>query len=39
MGPSTASPRGRPVVDPADFDIAGVRAENPGPFTLSGTNT
>lgn len=23
----------------ADFDVARVRAENPGPFTLSGTNT
>ncbi len=25
--------------DPADHDIARLRAENPGPFTLSGTNT
>ena len=25
--------------DPADHDIARIRAENPGPFTLSGTNT
>ncbi len=25
--------------DPADFDVARVRADNPGPFTLSGTNT
>lgn len=25
--------------DPADFDIARLRADNPGPFTLSGTNT
>ncbi len=25
--------------DPADFDVALVRADNPGPFTLSGTNT
>ncbi len=25
--------------DPADFDIACLRADNPGPFTLSGTNT
>ncbi len=25
--------------DPADHDIALVRAANPGPFTLSGTNT
>ncbi len=25
--------------EPADFDIARVRADNPGPFTLSGTNT
>ena len=24
---------------PADFDIARIRADNPGPFTLSGTNT
>src|SRR5213082_1806562 len=24
---------------PADFDVALVRADNPGPFTLSGTNT
>jgi glyoxylase-like metal-dependent hydrolase (beta-lactamase superfamily II) len=27
------------VVAPADFDIALVRAPNPGPLTLSGTNT
>jgi glyoxylase-like metal-dependent hydrolase (beta-lactamase superfamily II) len=27
------------VPDLADFDIALVRADNPGPFTLSGTNT
>jgi glyoxylase-like metal-dependent hydrolase (beta-lactamase superfamily II) len=27
------------VPDPADFDVARVRADNPGPFTLSGTNT
>lgn len=25
--------------EPADHDIARIRAENPGPFTLSGTNT
>ena len=24
---------------PADFDVALVRADNPGPFTLAGTNT
>jgi glyoxylase-like metal-dependent hydrolase (beta-lactamase superfamily II) len=27
------------VPEPADFDVALVRAGNPGPFTLSGTNT
>jgi glyoxylase-like metal-dependent hydrolase (beta-lactamase superfamily II) len=27
------------VGDPGDHDIARLRAENPGPFTLSGTNT
>jgi glyoxylase-like metal-dependent hydrolase (beta-lactamase superfamily II) len=27
------------VGDPADHDVAMVRADNPGPFTLSGTNT
>jgi glyoxylase-like metal-dependent hydrolase (beta-lactamase superfamily II) len=27
------------VPDPTDFDVARVRADNPGPFTLSGTNT
>jgi glyoxylase-like metal-dependent hydrolase (beta-lactamase superfamily II) len=27
------------VADPADFDVVRVRADNPGPFTLSGTNT
>jgi glyoxylase-like metal-dependent hydrolase (beta-lactamase superfamily II) len=27
------------VPEPADFDVALVRADNPGPFTLSGTNT
>jgi glyoxylase-like metal-dependent hydrolase (beta-lactamase superfamily II) len=27
------------VGDPADHDIARIRADNPGPFTLSGTNT
>jgi glyoxylase-like metal-dependent hydrolase (beta-lactamase superfamily II) len=27
------------VGDPADHDIARIRADNPGPFSLSGTNT
>jgi glyoxylase-like metal-dependent hydrolase (beta-lactamase superfamily II) len=27
------------VGDPADHDVARIRADNPGPFTLTGTNT
>jgi glyoxylase-like metal-dependent hydrolase (beta-lactamase superfamily II) len=28
-----------PRIDLPEFDIVGVRADNPGPFTLSGTNS
>lgn len=44
MGPSRPEAGRCPAIlqrvgDPADHDIARIRADNPGPFTLSGTNT